>query len=591
MTLVKPTFPPAEEAYKYLASSGLTVAQLQNICIKEAEVIGVSGLNEIDVRLGGVDYHNVPVWIHTDCGSRVKLAKGAEESALASAYFRHSALHFPFQQGFVYHIYGESPPQYHYVMQQIVLVMVHTDPETSAVSIIAAVRIILGPTGLNKFLLGEFFDNKPAETYRMVIEVRVYLEQSGETLEYSLWDAVEEAPVNIPTYIDGVAGPPFYPASGISYEDSAVISFFLWGSLFDSAPPSATMEVTDYGDMGPGSGGVPTHTIITQGQYVTCKNEDGTTGLQVDTSIPEGGAYLKFNEIGEEYDLEKTFIHTAPCYGYVLIGYQLFHNHGVYTMSGSASASYTGTYMQRGGDHHLYSSFSSSATSIIVAKDSFGSEIWRYSRETSMAGSSAITETYIPSPWEVYLPDYLPVYLPAPYGSGGTCQTSWTMSYDFGGDGGSVYLETNGASLAAEGSSHFGGNWAGDYICYSWQDLQVAIATVYADNTFFWNGWAGHSIMMKVTTTYADNDYLTPNTLTAGSFDVTVLPDSGDLPNGSTANTLLTTMPATFGTFVKGRIESVIENHIDKLQTLTNFINVGYKIYYVPYNLPNGIME
>jgi len=132
--------------------------------------------------------------------------------------------------------------------------------------------------------------------------------------------------------------------------------------------------------------------------------------------------------------------------------------------------------------------------------------------------------------------------------------------------------------------------WDGDLICYQWQNVQDAVIQLYADKTFIWNGWAVQSVNAVVTTTFADDNYATPNPLTAGSFNVTVFQDSGSLPNGSTARTLISSdaLPQSFAAFVKERVDAAIANNIGDMQNQTIYIRPQYRAYYVPYNLIIG---
>lgn len=605
MTISKPTFPEAaipegETSFKYLASSGLTPAILKHVCIKEAEVVGVSGLNTVDVKYRGVDYLDVPVWIHTDAGSRAKLAGGAPESASAEPYFYHSALLFPFQQGFIYHIYGENPPVDHVVTQQIVLVMVYTDPDTLAISILGVVRVILGPTGLEKFALGLYYDNVPAETYRPVIEVCVR-DSTSHVFEYSLWDVVDQAPVCVPSRTDGELSLPFFQAVGIEADDPVgmtAIQAFLWGSLFDATPPAITIDANDYGDAAPWFGGVSSHSgIANAGTGTHCINADGSTGALTYTCDPVD---CSFNLINVEWWPDNPYaadpqsfdrvwynVYNSPCYGMEFETYSIHHHHyktGAETWLTRLERvqNYSGPVIRSGGDIRLYSNVSGSASTVCVATDSNDDEVWRYTRETSCNGEAQIIETYfIMDPFE---------QLPAPYGDGGSCQTNWTVSRDLGGDSQTVSLQTSGASFAATGHSEVESTWDGDLLCYQWQNMQDAISPLYADKTFIWNGWAVHSVNAVVTTTFADDDYFTPNPLTADSFDVTVFQDSGSLPNGSTARTLISAdaLPQSFANFVTTRVRETIVNHIDEMQNQSVYIRPQYTLYYVPYDLPTG---
>jgi hypothetical protein len=105
--IVKPSFPPPTEPeespdpyYKFLASACISAKRLKEMCIQEVEVVGISnaGLKHVDVRYGTSEYQNIPVWIHTDIGTRKRAVLG-EDPPAPEDFFLESALMFPLPQG------------------------------------------------------------------------------------------------------------------------------------------------------------------------------------------------------------------------------------------------------------------------------------------------------------------------------------------------------------------------------------------------------------------------------------------------------------------------------------------------------------
>ena len=97
--ITKPNFPPApspETHYPFLATVGISRARLRDTCIKEVEVVGISSidLNTVKVRFNGGVQEGIPVWIHTDYGTRRREIRG-EEAVDPADYFERAALIFP----------------------------------------------------------------------------------------------------------------------------------------------------------------------------------------------------------------------------------------------------------------------------------------------------------------------------------------------------------------------------------------------------------------------------------------------------------------------------------------------------------------
>lgn len=98
-TITKPSFPPPtlpDTHYKYLATIGIDRARLENTCVDLVYIRGISNieLNTVKAEYDSVVYHDIPVWIHTDYGTRRRLLRG-EEAADPADYFERAALMFP----------------------------------------------------------------------------------------------------------------------------------------------------------------------------------------------------------------------------------------------------------------------------------------------------------------------------------------------------------------------------------------------------------------------------------------------------------------------------------------------------------------
>jgi len=95
-TPVKPTFP-------FLASVGLSVSDLQICCIKEVEIIAITESEIVTVEYLGNEYDDIPIWMHTDYGTRRRVLQDAEASA--PDYFERAALQFCLPGGLYFQEY------------------------------------------------------------------------------------------------------------------------------------------------------------------------------------------------------------------------------------------------------------------------------------------------------------------------------------------------------------------------------------------------------------------------------------------------------------------------------------------------------
>lgn len=149
--IVKPDFPfPAP----YLASVGFDEAILAECCIKKGVVKKLDSRQAVTVEIDAVEYENVPVWIHTDCGARLAAIKGIELSDPAD-YFKDAALMFPLQGSTTfYDHYGSNYTS----LEPQVFVIVQTIDE---------VKTVLGVIGIVQNINRAFPANEsPFKTYR-----------------------------------------------------------------------------------------------------------------------------------------------------------------------------------------------------------------------------------------------------------------------------------------------------------------------------------------------------------------------------------------------------------------------------------------
>jgi hypothetical protein len=100
-TILKPNFPPVplpETSYDYMASVGISRSRLTRMCVRDVDVVGISSieLNTVKVEFDTVVHEDIPVWIHTDYGTRRRWLRG-EEAVNPADYFERAALIFPLQ--------------------------------------------------------------------------------------------------------------------------------------------------------------------------------------------------------------------------------------------------------------------------------------------------------------------------------------------------------------------------------------------------------------------------------------------------------------------------------------------------------------
>lgn len=90
----------SDNVWRYLADVLVAEGDLESCRIKTANVTGITDVDNVNIRLDGVDYTNIPVWMHTDKGARYRIYKekqedSAVESTNAEDYFDDAATMFP----------------------------------------------------------------------------------------------------------------------------------------------------------------------------------------------------------------------------------------------------------------------------------------------------------------------------------------------------------------------------------------------------------------------------------------------------------------------------------------------------------------
>ena len=218
--IVAPSFPfagePPNQYWKYLLSVGITAKDLGNCCVRKAEVIGVDSLQTVKVDCGGIEYSDIPVWIHTDQGARASLMKG--EDLVDGNYFKNAALMFPMRGGISTSKGTTKTPE--------VLVLCSIDPETNSVTVMGVIQILQA--------MFTTFAGGPFQTYRFLIKISFFNGVTG--VEHALYDVVNSQFLYMPTYpADGVPVLPFYTAKELATDVEInrllTLGFIVPGSL------------------------------------------------------------------------------------------------------------------------------------------------------------------------------------------------------------------------------------------------------------------------------------------------------------------------------------------------------------------------
>jgi len=259
---IKPNFPGREGAdcYEYLASMGMKAGVLRFCCVKSGEVVGLTSRQSVIVRIDGDDFPDVPVWIHTDVGTRMAMIKG-EELSTPEDYFKDSALMFPKGEP------GDYPE---------VLVLVHR--EAGVETPVAVIQVLRNMQ--KEFPLIPLVPISPAyspfPTYGMyaLVNIAASTPGVGEIFrEYSLLDVINGGFGILPHYVNGVPELPVVVAEALLPERIDDIEAFLARGFLSSH----FAGVTGYkfqGDM----------SLEDRGSEETsrCFDEDGVEHFEVD---------------------------------------------------------------------------------------------------------------------------------------------------------------------------------------------------------------------------------------------------------------------------------------------------------------------
>lgn len=143
----------SKPSYPYLASVGISGEDLKLCCIKKGVVKKLNSRQTITVEIDEVEYEDVPVWIHTDCGARFAAIQETEHTN-PEDYFKDAALMFPLVGDVTFYDHYNS--NYTSLEPQVFVI----------VKIVDAVRSALGVIGIVQNLNREFPENEsPFKTY------------------------------------------------------------------------------------------------------------------------------------------------------------------------------------------------------------------------------------------------------------------------------------------------------------------------------------------------------------------------------------------------------------------------------------------
>lgn len=259
--------------YKYLAGVTLTNTQLLNSCIKKGTVKKLNSRQTVTVEIDSVEYENVPVWIHTDCGARLAEVKGVEFTN-PEDYFKDSALMFPMVSGTTFY---DSYNVSHTSLAPEVFVIVQTVDE---------VKTALGVIGIAQNLNRVFpTDENPFSTYRPYFLFAINRWNITSAVPYettwSLFDIITGEFAEIPSY--GPALPMVEAKDLTDAQKTSLINPFLSGSIYIKPTTLVTTGTKRIGtDMG--------NDILDYLNPGSCYSEEGvgdTTGWDV-TESPTG---------------------------------------------------------------------------------------------------------------------------------------------------------------------------------------------------------------------------------------------------------------------------------------------------------------
>jgi hypothetical protein len=219
MTVSHPMWPGRADHdwYEFLGSIGIRPGTLKNCYVRKATVTGLSSRQAVKISYvrDGVTLtlENVPVWIHTDIGTRLAMMKGVEQ-ALPEDYFKDAALMFPF-----------PGIENRYFAPEVLILCVY-DAIENIDNVLAVIHILQNITYA-------FPSNTTlSKTYGMYVKGRIgWTNISAVTqYEYFLYDIINNRIASIPV-LSGMLVPelPFSDAEGLA--DTTQIDRFLAGSI------------------------------------------------------------------------------------------------------------------------------------------------------------------------------------------------------------------------------------------------------------------------------------------------------------------------------------------------------------------------
>lgn len=278
--IVKPTWPSRRdgEPYPFLASAMIDPDTLRHCCIEEATVTAVNSRQTVTVSYSGGTAENVPVWVHTDVGTR-RLRLFGEEADDPQEYFKDAGLMFPFPPGSTSALYDPK-----------VLIVVHTHPRTQERKVLCVCHVL-------QSVDRKFPDDGPPRTYKIYMKFAIGYQSINSPSnwldsKFFLYDLVDDKIAMIPSYSGTTPVLPVIEASGLSTE-AEITDFVTQPGCFSFSgkfQPTYT-SVTTWGCYSAVASGFPNH------DETSCR--------------PEGGDVIRPGWVGDTSSLECT------CYGAV----------------------------------------------------------------------------------------------------------------------------------------------------------------------------------------------------------------------------------------------------------------------------------
>jgi len=288
MIITEPLWPgrPDHEYYEYLATIGLTKDALKKCYVKLAVVVGLASRQNVKIKYtapqGEVVVDDVPVWIHTDIGTRKAMVKG-EEATLPEDYFEDAALMFPM-------------PEVQNFLEPQVLVAVIWDAETNTDTVLGVIHIL---QNLNYVFPEQEF---APPTYRPHI-LFTFMTEAGETDFLSLYNVLDDSFAVVPHSAGGIPTS-LTQTQALTLKDTALFSDI--AAYIGSAIPVTSSECF-------------TDLHFTSGDYVS----HGTDKEWVSSSswITSGTLTFKERDTGETITIRRDLLTkeyiTSYYYDYV----------------------------------------------------------------------------------------------------------------------------------------------------------------------------------------------------------------------------------------------------------------------------------